>query len=408
MTITLSRRDLLRTTGCTLAAAAATRLWTPSAAFGDVDRGGTVVVVFLRGAVDGLNVLVPYNEPAYFNARPTIAVPASAVIDLDGQFGLHPGLAQLKELYDAGLFLPMHAAGSPDDTRSHFDAQANMEGGRLGGQVDGNGWLARHLADLDAYGVPMHAVAWGTAPPASLRGDSAALTTTSLADFNIEADGSEQDATNAAMRQLYASPGGVLHAPAKAVFTALDLMARVRAGLGEARNGAVYPASALGNALREIGQTIHSDVGLLAATVDVGGWDLHAGVGTPEQGAMRNLLVDLAGSLHAFITDLGERAATTRVVVMSEFGRRVEENGSGGTDHGHGNMMFLLGGGLAGRRVHTNWQGLGADALFRGDVPVTTDFRDVLGEVLGRLHGNPKAGSLFSQHTLTRPGVTAG
>lgn len=405
-TPTISRRSLLKGACCSVAAASTLRVWTPSAAFGQVEGDRTLVVVFLRGALDGLNAVVPHAEPAYYAARPTIAIPASEVIDLDGRFGLHPAMAPLKELYDAGTFLPLHAAGSPDPTRSHFDAQANMDGGRLGGQVDSNGWLVRHLAELDALAVPMHAVAWGTAPPASLRGDSGALTMPSLDVFRIDADPAEGEATDRALRSLYAGDRGVLSAPSKTVFRALDLVARVRNEGPQPQGGAVYPTSHLGNALREIARTINTDVGLLSATVDVAGWDLHAGAGTHDQGNQQALLADLASSLHAFATDLGDRLSRTTLVVMSEFGRRVEENGSGGTDHGHGNVMFLLGGGLQGRRVAGEWVGLGVDSLFRGDVPVTSDFRDVLGEVLQRRFGNADPSSVFLGHRVRPLGLT--
>ncbi len=402
----IPRRTLLKAACCgTLAAT--TRLWTPAAAFARTDAAaeaaGTVIVVFLRGAFDGLNAVIPWADPAYATLRPTIAIPTDAVIDLDGRFGLHPSLWPLKDLYDDGTLALVHAAGSLDPTRSHFDAQALMERGTDDDVA--TGWLARHVAAADVTALPLHAVAWGQTAPASLAGDLAALSTPNLSSFQLAADTSLQAATRDALTRLYgpAGGGGVLTGPGRAALGALDLIDRVRTTTSPSTQP--YPASTLGRALGEIARTISADVGLTAATVDVGGWDLHADAGTATAGPMQARLADLAQSLRAFHDDLGDTMSRTTVVVMSEFGRRAYENGSGGTDHGSGNVMLVMGRGIAGGHVHGDWLGMDDAHLYRGDIPVLTDYRDVVAEVVTGRHASDVA-TVFPAHDLAPLGLT--
>lgn len=402
----LTRRTFLQGACCGTLAAATTRLWTPSAAFAQdpTTVDGALVVVFLRGAMDGLSAVVPWADEAYHRLRPTIAIPTDRVIDLDGRFGLHPSLEPLKDLYDAGDLALVHAAGSLEDTRSHFDAQEVMERGTttLGGGT-GSGWLARHVAATDVTAIPLHAMAWGTVPPASLRGDVAALSLSSLDSFSLATYPAEMEATRTALTTLYEGQDGILKAPGRAALRALDTVASVRDTAPLA--AAVYPETHLGRSLADIARTIKADVGLSTATVDVGGWDLHANAGLGAQGTMADNLEDLGTSLRAFHDDLGERMGSTTLVVMSEFGRRVEENGSNGTDHGAGNCMFVLGGGIRGGAVYGDWLPLDPDNLHRGDVPVLTDYRDIVGEVTAARHG-AAATAVFPDLTPAFKGLT--
>lgn len=403
---TLTRRTVLKGACCGTLAAAATRLWTPSAAFaqdlGTASASGTVVVLFLRGAMDGLSAVVPYADDAYYQLRPTIAVQPGDVIDLDGRFGLNPALAPLKDVFDAGDLALVHAAGSLDPTRSHFDAQEVMERGTDSDDLVGSGWLARHVAAINATALPLHAMAWGSVPPASLRGDLAALSLPNLEGFNLSTYAAETDATRQALESLYGDGDGILRAPGRAALRALDLVADVRTNAPEAPQ--TYPATSLGRSLGDIARTIKRGVGLTAATVDVGGWDLHANAGVTGQGSMHDRLDDLGTAMRAFYDDLGELMASTTVVVMSEFGRRVQENGSNGTDHGAGNAMFVMGGGINGGRVVGEWLPLTSDNLLRGDVPVLTDYRDIVGELMAGRHGS-NAGAVFPDHTLAGKGL---
>ena len=347
-----------------------------------------LVCVFQRGAADGLSMLVPYGEPNYYASRPTLAVPPPGVpggaLDLDGQFGLHPGLSALKAIYDAGDVAFIHAAGLATANRSHFDAQRRME---LGDVQAMSGWLGRHLAATAAGDdSPFRAVAIAAAPPRSTAGPVRAVALPSLDAFSFPPP---------LLEMLTALNGGSGSVPAMAQITleALGTLSSIQPSAIAPDNGAVYPRGGFGQTLMRAAQLIKAEVGSEVICVDMGGWDTHAG----QAASLANLYAELSETLAAFHTDLGRRMEDVIVVAMSEFGRTLRENASLGTDHGWGGAMMLMGGGVRGRRVFAEWTGLEPDALDRnGDLPVTIDFRRVLHELLDRRFENPDADSVFA------------
>lgn len=396
-----TRRSFLRTAGLGMTLP----VWFPRLAFSATPsaRRDVLVCVFQRGGADGLSTLVPFGDGAYRASRPTLGIrepsaTAGSAVDLDGFFGLHPSLAPLKELYDDGALAPIHAAGSPDDTHSHFDAMDFMERGTPGSKSLTTGWIGRHLSTLDTGNdSPFRAVGVGRLVQASLRGPVPATALQSIADYHLKGlKGSESELARfqSSLSSLY--PGGdFLDTQARQTFEAVETLARSNPGTYEPQNGADYPESDFGMAMQQVAQLIKADLGLEVACVDIGGWDTHAAQGG-STGMLAGLLSDLAAGLHAFYADMADRMAHITVVTMSEFGRRVKENASGGTDHGHGNCMFLLGGGVLGGKVHGDWPGLGADRLYGpGDLAITTDFRTVLAELVERRLGNPKVNEIF-------------
>lgn len=384
---TLTRRQLLKGACAAYAATMTARLWTPGAAFAaDGNASHTLVTLFLRGGMDGLSAVVPVNDTRYHSLRPTIAVPAAADWMIDDTFGLHPALAPLHELRQS--LAVIHAAGQPDPTRSHFDAMDHVESGVTN---DGTGWLARHVTSAGLTAAPLHAVGWGGSPPASLLGHTGAISLQSLSSFSIDSSHQVREPLLAALRELYGADDP-LSRGAKATFQAMDDVAHVRENGPE--TVVAYPVSHLGRSLADIARTIKSDMGMVAATVDVGGWDTHEGMGSQDGGRMFSLLDDLGRSLGSFAADLGSRFEDVTVVVMSEFGRPLAENGSRGLDHGRGNAMLVLGGGVAGG-VYGDWLGLDEAVLDNGDVPTVNDYRHVLGEVVTARAGNPHVDEVF-------------
>ena len=395
-----TRRSFLRT--ATLSGLALPA-WFPRLAFSATPspRRDILVCVFQRGAADGLNVVVPFGDRDYYANRPSLGIKEPSgdgtAIDLDGFFGFHPALAPLKELYDDRVLAAVHAAGSPDDTHSHFDAMDFMERGTPGSKSLTTGWIGRHLSTLDTgNGSPFRAVGIGHSAQASLRGPVPATALQSIADFHLKGlrSPAELAGFQASLASLYPS-SDFLDGQAKQTFEAVATLAAANPGTYQPQNGAQYPDSDFGQALAQVAQLIRADLGLEVACVDIGGWDTHSAEGSAT-GTLAGLLGDLGSGLHAFYTDLADRMAHITVATMSEFGRRVKENASGGTDHGHGNCMFLLGGGVAGGKVYGSWPGLAADQLYGpGDLAITTDFRTVLSEVLERRLGNPKVTEVF-------------
>ncbi|HEY1434883.1 MAG TPA: DUF1501 domain-containing protein [Thermoanaerobaculia bacterium] len=347
-----------------------------------------VVAIFQRGAVDGLNLLVPHAESAYYAARPTIAVPRpgsgpNAALDLDGFFGLHPSLAPLLPYFRDRSAAFVHAVGSPDATRSHFDAQDFMESGTPGVKATPDGFLARALAGRAlSEPSPLRAVALSPVMPRILSGPAGAIAMRSLDAFGIRSGGADDGAAQSFESMYGAAVGGGLQATARESFDAVRIVRDASPGGRPAENGALYPKGPLGQALRQIAQLIKSNVGLEVAFTDVSGWDTHAGEGGGD-GQLAARLREFGLAIAAFARDLGSRMADVTLVTMSEFGRTVRENGNRGTDHGHANVMLLLGGGVRGGRIYGRWPGLDAAHLFEGrDLAVTTDFRDVFAELL--------------------------
>jgi uncharacterized protein (DUF1501 family) len=336
------------------------------------------VAIFQRGAVDGLNMIVPYGESAYYSARPSIAIAKKDALDLDGFFGAHPSLQSLAPFWKDRSLAIVHAAGSPDATRSHFDAQDFMESGTPGVKSTKDGFLTRAMNPPHA---PLRALAISQQMPRILAG-SQAIVTADVARY-----------ANAPSTKLFESTY-------PEAFEAGRILRSLRAPRGSG-----YPRHPLGDALKQIAQVIKSDVGLEIAFADAGGWDTHAGQGGAE-GQLANNLRGFSESIAAFAKDLGSRMADVVLVTMSEFGRTVRENGNRGTDHGHGTVMLILGGGVNGGQVHGRWPGLGNDRLFEGrDLAVSTDFRDVFAEVLTRHLGVSSMASVFPRYGARRVGV---
>ena len=389
---------------------------TLSAPTGSGQPPDTLVVIFLRGGMDGLNAVVPYGDADYYSNRPTLRVaPPSAgddktAIDLDGFFGLNPALQPLKPIWDDGVLAIVDACGSPDPTHSHFDAQDYMERGTPGEKQIPTGWLARHLQTTpNQSDSAFRAVALGPMVPESLRGPVPATALESIAGFHLggSAPGPQIARFQAILQQFYAD-SGTLQAPAAQTFSSIGSLSKIAASRYVPAGGAAYPTGTYSASLEQIAQLVKADVGLEAAALDLGGWDTHILEGA-IQGRMPKLMTEFAGGLAAFYQDLGDRFSQVTVVTMSEFGRRVQENGNGGTDHGHGNVMLVLSRNLAAAKVYGQWPGLSADKLVApGDLAVTTDFRDVLGEIVQKRLGNPNLSDVFPDYgAMQFPGLFA-
>lgn len=362
-------------------------------------RKKILVAIFQRGAVDGLNMVVPFGEKRYYELRPSLAIPKpngteDAAIDLNGFFGFHPSLRPLKPIYDAGHLAIVHAAGSPDPTRSHFDAQDYMESGTPGRKATSDGWLNRALMDEERANSPVRAISMGPALPRALRGSKEAVAIANLNDFRV------RDPLGAStFESMYdATLDQVLHGTGRETFEAVRRMQAIQKQAYTPANGAQYPNAKLGQSLMQIARLIKAGVGLEVAFADMGGWDTHFNeVGArPTVGQLANLLNDFGRSLAAFYQDLGDRMADVCVVTMSEFGRTAKENGSRGTDHGHANVMMAFGAGVRGGKVYGSWPGLEPEQLYESrDLAVTTDFRDVLSELVTAHLGNTQIAPVF-------------
>ena len=382
----MNRRLFLKSTGLALAGTAIMPgVFVRMAAAGTTAGRKTLVTVFQRGAVDGLNMVVPYAETAYYTARPSIAIgkPGSdgGALDLDGFFGAHPALAPLMPLFKDRSAAFIHAVGSPYSSRSHFDAQDFMETGTPGVKSTRDGFLARALAGRASKSA-VRAVSITPSLPRILAGSADALAMTDVSTFRVQRDAGS-------FEEMYASSVSEAFEASK-ILTAAD-PARVQPS-----NGAQYPRGPLGQALKQIAQLIKSNVGLEVAFADVGGWDTHAAQGG-AQGQLANNLRQFALAIAAFTQDLGSRMSDVVLVTTSEFGRTVRENGNRGTDHGHATVMMTLGGGVKGGRVYGKWPGL--TSLFEGrDLAVTTDFRDVFAEVLTKQLGATNVAAVFPDY----------
>jgi uncharacterized protein (DUF1501 family) len=373
-------------------------------------RRRTLVVVFQRGACDGLNTVIPYADELYRRLRPTIAVPPPSgssrdgALDLDGRFGLHPALAPLLPLWKEGILAPVHAIGSPDATRSHFDAQDFMESGTPGRKATDDGWLNRHLlANPQDAPSPFRGVSLTPTLPRSLQGRAPAVAMASLRSFQVR--GGSEGAAARGFEDLYDETTGTLRAAGHETFEAVEFLKRADPARYRPAAGADYPRGKYGESLQQIAQLIKADVGVEAAFTEIGGWDHHAAEGG-VQGQLALRLREFGQALAAFRADLGDRMQDVVVVTLTEFGRTARENGNRGTDHGHASVAFVLGGDPSGGRVHGRWPGLEASQLHEGrDLAVTTDFRDLLGEVLSRHLGARNLGPVFPGYTPRFPGV---
>jgi uncharacterized protein (DUF1501 family) len=344
-----------------------------------------LIVIFLRGAVDGLNVVIPYRETAYYQARPTIAIPQpgqnGGALDLDGQFGLHPALAAILPLWQQGSLAFVHSAGSPDPTRSHFDAQDNMERGTPGTQTIHDGWMNRLLDSLSGHN-PVQAVNVGAATPKILSGRMP-VATLALGRSAAQPISLDRPQVGNAFDRLYAGSDRLSQAYREGRTARKALLADLDTEMKMANNGAPLPYGFASDTQR-LAQIMTKDPRVALAFMALGGWDTHVNQGA-SQGQLARNLEQLGKGLATLQTTLGSTYADTTILVMSEFGRTVHENGNGGTDHGHGNVMWLLGGGVRGGKVYGEWGGLASDRLYQErDLAVTTDFRDVIAAVLER------------------------
>ena len=379
---------------------------TAYAAGGGARRAKRLIAIFQRGAVDGLSVIVPFGEADYYRVRPSIAIARpnggdGAAVDLDGFFGFNPRLQPLKALWDARQLAIVHACGSPDSTRSHFDAQDYMETATPGVKTTSDGWLNRYLqARRLEEQTPFRAVSLTSQLPRMLQGAAPALAVNQIAQFGIRA-GRGGDAASAMFESAYASaPDRVLNGTGREAFDAIRMLKAADPSKYEPEHGADYPRSPFGQALRQIAQLSKADVGLEVAFADIGGWDTHVNQGS-SQGQLATRLDDFARSIAALVADLGDRMEDTVVLTMSEFGRAVSENGNRGTDHGHGNAMMVIGGGVRGGRVYGKWPGLAVERRYEGrDLAVTTDFRDVFGEIVARHLGVSNPSPIFPGYSV--------
>jgi len=368
----------------------------------------TLIAIFQRGAVDGLNMVVPFGESNYYSVRPGIAIPKpdagnpESAINLDGFFGLHPQMAAFKPLWDSKRLAIVQAAGSPDNTRSHFDAQDYMESATPGLKATHDGWLNRYLQHKeDTEHSSFRAVSLTKTLPRVLQGPAPAVVMSSIAEFAIRA-GKSSSEIQSGFEAMYASKvkNDSLVDMGRETFEAVNFLKQANPGQYKPENGAQYPRNPFGNSLLQIAQLIKADVGLEVAFTDIGGWDTHANQGN-SRGQLANLLQQFSAGIAALYQDLGQRMDDVVILTMSEFGRTVRENGNRGTDHGHANAMFVMGNGVRGGKVYGRWPGLSSDKLYEGrDLALTTDFRDVFGEIASRHLGTKDTSAIFPGYAL--------
>jgi uncharacterized protein (DUF1501 family) len=368
----------------------------------------TLIAIFQRGAVDGLNMVVPFGESNYYSLRPAIAIPkpaagnADAAIDLDGFFGLHPSMSSFKPLWDSKRLAIVHASGSPDNSRSHFDAQDYMESATPGVKSTRDGWLNRYLqSKADPDESLFRAVSLTKQMPRVLQGPAQAVVMSNMSDFAIRAGKSSAN-LQGGFEAIYAEKNDALAGMGRETFEAVNYLKKANPAQYKAENGAQYPRNPFGNSLLQIAQLIKAGVGLEVAFTDIGGWDTHVNQGN-SRGQLANLLGQFSAGIAALYQDLGQRMDDVVILTMSEFGRTARENGNRGTDHGHANAMFVMGNSVRGGKVYGQWPGLKSDQLNEGrDLALTTDFRDVFGEVAMRHLGGKDAKSVFPGYGLNQ------
>ncbi|MCB0103338.1 MAG: DUF1501 domain-containing protein [Anaerolineales bacterium] len=382
------------------------KTWMPRLSFAPKNtapRGDTLVVVFLRGAADVLNMVVPHGEEAYYQLRPTLGIARpddskkkkeERVVDLDGFFGLHPNMSPLLDAWQTQQLAIIHACGAPDESRSHFKAMELMERGVDDERGPASGWIGRHLATLNTgNSSPLRAVGMGTRPQRSLSGSVPVSALRSIADFHLGGDVRALQQMRAALSYVYQNDE-----LGQDTLSIMDTLQKLDPSTYHSPLSTNYPDTEFGLALKQTAMLIKSEVGLEVSAIDLGGWDTHFTQGSMT-GLMPNLMKDLAEGLAAFHADMADHMSKLTTVTMSEFGRRAYENGSLGTDHGHGSMMMVLGGNVDGGKVHGQWPGLGEGQLIGpGDLAVTTDYRDVLSEVLSKRLNNPATSDVFPEY----------
>jgi uncharacterized protein (DUF1501 family) len=371
-------------------------------------RRKILIAIFQRGAVDGLNMVVPFGESNYYNLRPSIAIRkpepgnAESAIDLDGFFGLHPSMRSFKPLWDSKQLAIVHASGSPDNSRSHFDAQDYMESATPGVKSTPDGWLNRYLqGKKDPKASSFRAVSMTRNMPRVLMGRAPSIAMANLNEFSIRA-GKASANVQSGFEEIYAQQNkDVIAKTGRETFDAVNYLKQANPGKYKPENGAEYPNGPFGNSLRQIAQLIKADVGLEIAFTDIGNWDTHVNQGN-SRGQLANLLNQFSVGIAALYQDLGQRMDDVVILTMSEFGRTVRENGNRGTDHGHANAMFVMGNSVRGGKVYGRWPGLKDDQLFEGrDLALTTDFREVFGEIAISHLGATNIRSVFPGYQIS-------
>ena len=398
-----SRRRFLKSTGIGfLALGLPPSFLVRAAQAQQIGPGKILVVVFQRGGMDGLSAVVPFKDRAYYSLRPSIAIAEPATgeeraIDLDGFYALHPALSGLKSIYDKGHLAVIHASGSPDNTRSHFDAQDYMELGTPGVKNTPDGWLNRCLKEKKNKESPLRGVAVTAQMPRILAGSAPALTMSSIEEFRLR-----NESLTGVLQRLYANTADPLFRfGGENLFTAMAEMKKVANKISASADG--YPAGRFGASLSQIARLIKADVGLEIAFTEVQGWDTHVNQGGAS-GQMANRLKVLGDGLATFYQELGDRMDDVVLVTMSEFGRTARENGNRGTDHGHANVMFVLGGRVRGGKVYGRWPGLAPELLYEGrDLDLTTDYRSVCGELIARHLGQKDLTKIFPGFRSSSP-----
>jgi len=404
--MSITRRIFLRNSTLAVVGTAAIPSFLTRAAYSTVESGTRnkrLVVIFQRGAADGLNIVVPHGEQAYYAMRPSINIPRNVVIDLDGFFGLHPSMSAFQPLWNQRHLAIVHAAGSPDPTRSHFDAQDFMESGTPGLKATEGGWLNRALRSSPQHSLPQpadksafRAIALGPSLPRILSGSEPAVALNNINDFGVGGRNPNAAPIANTFEAMYAhSVDSVLHGTGQETFEAVKMLKSADPSKYTPAAGANYPRGRFGDSLKQLAQLIKANLGVQVAFADIGGWDHHVNEGN-TQGQIANILREFSQSLAAFWADLGDLAEDTVVVTMSEFGRTARENGNRGTDHGHANVMFVMGGPVKGGKVYGRWPGLDQSQLYEGrDLALTSDFRRVLGEAVYQHLGNKALDQVF-------------
>ena len=401
--MSITRRIFLRSGALAMVGSSAVPAFLTRTLFSESEapdsKGKKLVVIFQRGAADGLNIVVPYAEKNYYALRPTISIPQNQVLDLDGFFGLHPSLASFEPLYRQGHLAIVPAAGSPDTTRSHFDAQDYMESGTPGNKATVDGWLNRALQSEDQCTNARYrmehtaflAIALGSELPRTLAGKIEAISIGNVLDFNVGGRGPAQAPAGNAFQSMYdESSDALLHTAGESTFEAVKMLRSTDPAHYTPAAGAVYPATPFGNGMKQIAQLMKANLGVETAFTDIGGWDTHHNQGSVN-GDLANRLKEFSEGISAFWRDMGDEAEKITLVTMSEFGRTAEQNGTGGTDHGHANVMFVLGGNVKGGKVYGKWPGLAKEQLNESrDLAVTIDFRQVLDEAISGTLGVTK------------------
>ncbi|WP_433619071.1 DUF1501 domain-containing protein [Dactylosporangium sp. CA-139114] len=401
-----TRRRLVQGAGFVGVAALGTQLVTSRVSFAaPEDNKNTLIVIFLRGGMDGLSVVAPGDDANYRQMRPNIAVPMASMKAAGRGFGLNPAMTSLYPLWDAGKMAAVHAVASPDASRSHFQAQDALERGAASVAVR-TGWLDRVLAQMGP-GTTFRAIAQGSALPRSLVGGEQAIVLNGMRDFRIDNDNMRTQ-TMDALKTLYTGLDHPLAGTAGSTLQAISTAQKLANTQYRPAEGVQYPGGGLADRLRDIAQLLKANVGLRIAALDVGGWDMHTNLGRVDGGDMKNSLTNLSDAIGAFCTDIGPLLDNTTIITMSEFGRRVQENGNVGVDHGHGNAMLLFGGGLNGGKVHGNWPGLSPSSLDQGDVAGANDYRDILAEMLKKRFGVGDSAAIFPNHDFKQLGVFKG